>query len=270
MSTNEKQPDDDIIDVIDDEELQKLVLEAQREALSNVGKENMNPRRKRPFIKWILWLMSFVLVINTFVVIFEIYSIPALEFLKTSARLSSQEDIALYKKSVVVIATNNSKGTGFSISADGIILTNNHVVEGNKKVVVEFPDHGHFTADIVQAYPDIDLAIIKVNAADLPFLQLAKQPDFEAGEPIYFIGNPLRFTGIANEGTLISELKLASWEEPVMMMKAPVYRGNSGSPVLNEDGEVIGIVFATLKHELHGKVGLFIPVDLYWERTLSQ
>ncbi|MFK4996763.1 hypothetical protein ACI2OX_02125 [Bacillus sp. N9] len=86
-----------MIEDIDDEELQKIVLEAQREALSNAGKEVMNRRKKKPFIKLMLWFMSFVLVINTFVVIFEIYSIPALEFLKTSARLSSQEDIHLYK-----------------------------------------------------------------------------------------------------------------------------------------------------------------------------
>ena len=48
------------------------------------------------------------------------------------------------------------------------------------------------------------------------------------------------------------------------MMKAPVYRGNSGSPVLNQEGQVIGIVFATLNHETHGKVGLFVPIDEYY------
>ena len=49
-----------------------------------------------------------------------------------------------------------------------------------------------------------------------------------------------------------------------MMIKAPVYRGNSGSPVLKHDGQVIGVVFATLEHETHGKVGLFIPIDTYY------
>ena len=47
------------------------------------------------------------------------------------------------------------------------------------------------------------------------------------------------------------------------MMKAPVYRGNSGSPVLNKDGKVIGVIFATLDHDEHGRVGLFVPIDEY-------
>lgn len=264
MNSNENL-DGDIIDDIDDEELQRLVLEAQREALSKDGQDVASSRRKNPFIKWMLWLMSFVLVINTFVVIFEIYTIPAIDFLKTSARLSSQEDITLYKKAVVVIATNDSKGTGFSISSDGKILTNYHVIEGNKKAVIEFPDNGHFTADVVDTYPEIDLAVLEVNGgANLPFLELAKETTYEEDQPIYFIGNPLKFTGIANEGTVIDYTKLTKWEEHVVMMRAPVYRGNSGSPVLNQEGKVIGIVFATLKHDTHGKVGLFIPIDLYW------
>ena len=56
---------------------------------------------------------------------------------------------------------------------------------------------------------------------------------------------------------------LSDWDVPVVMMKAPVYRGNSGSPVLNKDGKVIGVIFATLDHDEHGRVGLFVPIDEY-------
>src|SRR5690625_2901082 len=75
---------------------------------------------------------------------------------------------------------------------------------------------------------------------------------------------PLRFQGIANEGTIIDDIQLSSWDEKVMMIEAPIYRGNSGSPIINKNGQVIGIVFATLNQEEHGKVGLFIPIDYYF------
>ena len=221
---------------------------------------------KRPFPKWMFWLLSIVLFFNTFGIIFQIYSIPAIDFLLTSSKLSKQEDIADYKKSVVVIKTDDSKGTGFSISSDGTILTNNHVVEGNKTVIVKFPDEGHFTAEVIHTYPSVDLAVVKVTGKNLPFLQLAPKTEFLDDEPIYFIGNPLSFSGIANSGTVIDYLKLPDWKVPVVMMKAPVYQGNSGSPVLNRKGQVIGVVFATLNDESNGKVGLFVPIDEYYRQ----
>ncbi|WP_322555685.1 S1C family serine protease [Sporosarcina beigongshangi] len=253
---------------IDDDELQELVLEAQRQALANVGQEQHKP--KQPFPKWLFWLIAVMMTFNTFAVIFEVFSIPAIEFVKTSARLSAQDDIASYKKSVVVITTADSKGTGFSISSDGTLLTNNHVVEGNKKVTVSFPGEGVFTADVVHTYPSIDLAVLEIDGENLPYLELASQTTFSTDEPIYFIGNPLKFTGIANEGTIIDYHQLSDWDEPVIMMKAPVYRGNSGSPVLNHDGQVIGVVFATLEHETYGKVGLFVPIDAYYDQQVDE
>ena len=136
------------IEEIDDDELQELVLEAQREALLKESARKRSPKRNDLFQNG--FLVDFHCVaLNTFVVIFEIYSIPAIEFLKASAKLSAQEDIATYKKSVVVISTGDSKGTGFSISSDGTILTNYHVVEGNDTVMVTFPDDGRFTANVV-------------------------------------------------------------------------------------------------------------------------
>lgn len=250
---------------LDDEQLQELVLEAQREALAEAANEKQARRSYRPFPKWIFWIMAVTLALSTFSVLFQIYSIPAIDFLKTSAVLSKDADIANYKKSVVIVATEESKGTGFSISSGGKILTNYHVIEGHETVLVSFPGHEKFIADVTQTFPAIDVAVLEVNGNNLPHLTLAEQYSFTDNEPIKLIGNPLSFSGIANEGHVAGMTQLTDWEKPVAMITAPVYRGNSGSPVINEDGKVIGIIFATLDGTAYGKVGLFIPVDRYYE-----
>lgn len=253
--------DDDHFEQISDEEMNELVLEAQREALLKSLEEKDAPPKKR-IPKSFIWLMAVTLALSTFVGLFQVFSIPAIDFLISSAALSQQEEVAAHKKSVVVVSTEDGKGTGFSISDDGIILTNYHVIEDNKFITVVFPEDGRFNATVLESYPDIDLAILKIDGNDLPSLAVAKDVQMAKNDPITFIGNPLSFKGIANEGTILGPIKLDDWTEEVMMIKAPVYRGNSGSPVINEEGQVIGVVFATLDHDQHGKVGLFIPINL--------
>lgn len=255
--------DGDLFETIDDEEMHALVREAQEDAHTKAGHEKSDEKSVRRFPRWMFWLISAVFLFSTFSFIFQTYSIPAIEFLAASARLSADDNIQAYKKSVVTIAAGDGKGTGFSISSDGKIITNYHVIEGNGQVTVDFPEDGTFIADIVAAYEEIDLALLKVDGEDLPFLELAEQPAYIKDDLITFIGNPLRFHGIVNEGTIIDSVQLRGWDEEVMMMKAPVYRGNSGSPVIDENGEVIGVVFATVKDEVYGKAGLFVPIALY-------
>lgn len=249
-----------------EEEFLELVLAEQEKALEEERQRRLNgqpkKRQQRPIIRFAVYIMAFALLFNTFAIIFQIYSIPAIEFIKVSTKLSQQEDIQQYKKAIVEVSSENSKGTGFAISADGYILTNEHVIDDALALTVVFPDNGLYKAHVIASNPEVDLAILKVETEEeLPYLPLANifQP---SKQHVYVIGNPLYFTGIANEGTVLEPLQLDDWQEPVMMLQAPIYKGNSGSPVLTEDGQVIGVVFATTKHEEHGRIGLFVPLEL--------
>lgn len=259
------EPDDDLIEEIDDEEMYELIQEARKKLNEKTEQEKENPKKTRAFPKWMFWLIAVVMVFQAFALIPQTFSIPAFEFIKTSAVLSANEQIKEYKKAVVVIETEQSRGTGFSISDEGIILTNSHVVKEENKVTVAFSEQGLYEADVVANYPEIDLAVLETGGEDLPKLSLASELTFTEQERVKFIGNPLRFKGIANEGEIIDYTTLKGWDEKVVMIEAPVYRGNSGSPVFNQNGEVIGIIFATQDRKDIGRVGLFIPIDYYYQ-----
>lgn len=268
---NDQKPDiidEDLYEEFDEEELLEIVEEARKEALIKSTMEDKKP--KRPFPKWTFWLIAIAMLINVVAFFPKTFSIPAIDFLITSAKLSADDEIKSYKEAVVVVETQDSKGTGFAINQNGYILTNAHVVDDNTSVTVAFPNLGLYRADVLETYPDVDLAILKTESAEeLPYLELAEQTVFKENEKINFIGNPLAFNGIANQGTIIGYTQLTSWNLPVLMIDAPVYRGNSGSPIINERGQVIGVVFATLNHTEHGKVGLFIPIDYYYSEGVN-
>lgn len=256
--------DKDLYEEFEDEELYELVEAARKEALQKEQKRKQAKKPKSPFPKWVFWLIAFAMTFQIIALLPQTFSIPAIDFLMTSAKLSTQDNIKTYKEAVVVIETEDGTGTGFSMNETGDIITNYHVVEGNNTVTVAFPEEGLFTGEVVETYPEIDLAILNIDGNNMPHLPLAETFTFEAGEKIHFIGNPLKFHGIANEGTIINYVDVASKEDPVLMVDAPVYRGNSGSPVINNEGEVIGVIFATMHHEEEGRVGLFIPIDYYY------
>ena len=261
--------DDDLVEEIDDEEMAEIVEEGRKKAYEREAYEKKHGKPKRRFPKWVFWLISLALAFNVVALLPQTLSIPAIEFLVTSNELSKQDDIKGYKKSITVIETEEGKGTGFLFSDDGFMLTNSHVVDENSTVRVGVPEHGLFTGEVVEDYPEIDLAVVKIDIGEpTPHLKLAEHPTYEKDAPIYFIGNPLKFSGIANKGNLQDEVQLESWDKSVITIDAPVYRGNSGSPVINDAGEVIGVVFATINDDEIGKVGLFVPIDYYHEKSI--
>jgi len=252
-----------------DEEYGKEFTEEELEALFQAADEENPPPPffQRPwFHRTVAGVLSVMLAAQMFAFFPQLFSLAAIRFLKVSAELSQSEEIQLYKQSVVVIRTEDSKGTGFLIREDGLVVTNRHVIEGAAVPRVHFPDGTIYPASVLYTDDEVDLALLDIDGTHTPTFALAKQYDGAEGAPIYIIGNPLVFSGIANVGE--------TWgyqpgrEPPMMLLQAPVYRGNSGSPVITRSGEVIGVVFATSYTERNGeevRVGLAVPVEWVWK-----
>ncbi len=224
--------------------------------------KELKKKRRKVFVKIISSLLVFALLISGLQIWFNLFNLPAIEFLQVSKRLSQNDEVNEYKKSVVTIEWDGVKGTGFNIDQNGLIITNEHVVENTDRVNVYFHAGASFIGTVISRNPELDLAVIDIDAKNLPVLSLSFEENLGQleGEKIICIGNPLAFTQIANEGTIAGAVLLQDWEVPVMMIDAPVYRGNSGSPVLNQNGEVIGILFATISApEGKNRVGVAIP-----------
>lgn len=263
---DEKRPETfdekDLYEDISEEEMFEILQEKKRELIHKKNEEKSKP--KRPFPKWAFWLIALFMIVNIISITPGFFSIPAIEFVKTSAKLLLNDDVRTYKESVVLIDTGSGRGTGFSISEDGYIITNEHVVDEAEHLYVFYPEAGGpHQAEIVWMYDQFDLALLKVDGVQVSYLDLAESATFTPNEHVYFIGNPLSFSGIANEGEIIGWTD-ASLETRVIMLDAPIYRGNSGSPVINKNGEVIAVIYAT-RHDEHGRVGLAIPIEVFHE-----
>jgi serine protease Do len=134
-------------------------------------------------------------------------------------------------------------GSGFIISQDGYVLTNNHVVEGADKVTVKLMDGREFHARVVGTDKTSDVAVLKIEASNLPTVKIGNPADSKVGEWVVAIGSPYGFDNTVTSGIISAKARQMSDDSPIPFIQTdvPVNPGNSGGPLFNLNGEVIGI-----------------------------
>src|SRR5580765_929611 len=163
-------------------------------------------------------------------------------------------------------------GSGFIVSQDGYILTNNHVVQGADRVTVRLFDNREFTASTVGTDPATDVAVIKIQATQLPTVKLGDADSTDIGNWVLAIGNPLgeafTFTVTAGiisaKGRLLAGLNQSRYAiQDFIQTDAAINPGNSGGPLVNVRGEVIGINSAIASETgFYAGYGFAIPINL--------
>ena len=153
-----------------------------------------------------------------------------------------------------------AQGSGFVISADGFVVTNNHVVDGAAKVQVSFDEQNKFEADVVGTDPRTDIALLKIKASrSFQFVKFADKP-VRVGDWVVAVGNPFGLGGTVTAGIVsASSRDIGSGPYDFIQIDAAVNRGNSGGPTFNLDGEVIGVNTAIYSPS-GGNVGIAFAV----------
>jgi serine protease Do len=163
-------------------------------------------------------------------------------------------------------APRQGLGSGFITSKDGQIVTNHHVVEGAETVTVKLSDGRSFEATVVGSDPMTDIAVLKIDAdIDLPFVDFGTSEGLRVGDEVVAVGNPFGLGGTVTSG-IISALSRDIQSGPFddfIQTDAAINRGNSGGPLFNNAGDVIGVNTAIISPG-GGSVGIgfAVPSDL--------
>src|SRR5271167_441264 len=160
-----------------------------------------------------------------------------------------------------------SLGSGVIVSPEGYILTNNHVVDGATDIRVTLSDKREFKATIVGTDPKTDVAVLKVDAANLPAVTIGDSSKVQVGDYALAIGDPFGVGQTVTMGIVSAKgrtnLGIEDYED-FIQTDAPINPGNSGGALVNDHGELIGINTAILSHGSGGNegIGFAVPVNL--------
>ena len=157
------------------------------------------------------------------------------------------------------------QGSGFIVSSDGIILTNAHVVKDAKEVTVKLTDRREFRAKVLGSDPKTDVAVLRIDAKNLPVVSLGKTSDLRVGEWVLAIGSPFGFENTVTAGVVSAKGRSLPDDSavPFIQTDVAINPGNSGGPLFNARGEVVGI-----NSQIYSRTGGYqgvsfaIPIDL--------
>ncbi len=155
------------------------------------------------------------------------------------------------------------QGSGFIISSDGLILTNAHVVREAKEVTVKLSDRREFSAKVLGADPVTDVAVLRIDAKNLPTVRLGDPKQLEVGDPVLAIGTPFGFEQTATTGIVSAKGRSLPGDSvvPFIQTDAAVNPGNSGGPLFDGTGSVVGIN-AQIYSQTGGFMGLSFSIPI--------
>lgn len=161
-----------------------------------------------------------------------------------------------------------SMGSGFIVSDDGLVLTNNHVIDGADEIIVRLNDRRELSAKLIGADARSDLAVLKIDAEDLPVVKIGESETLKVGEWVFAIGSPFGFDYTVTAGIVSAMGRNLPSENyvPFIQTDVAINPGNSGGPLFNLEGEVVGI-----NSQIYTRSGGFmgvsfaIPIDVAME-----
>lgn len=153
-------------------------------------------------------------------------------------------------------------GSGFIISADGYLLTNHHVVDGADEIIVTLPDRREFRGKLIGSDQRTDVALVKIEASGLPSVKIGDPGRLKVGEWVVAIGSPFGLESTVTSGIVSAKARETGEFLPFIQTDAAVNPGNSGGPLINMRGEVVGInsqIFTTSGS--FAGISFAIPID---------
>ena len=151
-----------------------------------------------------------------------------------------------------------ARGSGFIISADGYIVTNNHVINGATKVSVKLDDGTTMPAKVIGHDAKTDIALLRVKADHLPYVELGNSDDVQPGQWVVAVGNPYGLGGTVTAGIISAlgrDLHSGAYND-FIQVDAPINHGNSGGPLITLDGKVIGVNSMIMSPNGGGSIGI--------------
>lgn len=159
----------------------------------------------------------------------------------------------------------NGGGSGFIFDSDGLIITNHHVIDEADEIIVRLSDRREFVAELVGSDAATDVAVLRINADRLPVLEFGDSDALKAGQWVIAIGSPFRFEQSVTAGIISATGRSAASQQqqyvPFIQTDAAINRGNSGGPLIDRDGKVVGINSWILSSS-GGNIGLSFSIPI--------